>query len=121
MPAPIIVVHNKPDIRELAVSALCAAGLPAVGFDSPLKALAAIEANSRARVLVTRVNFGPGNLNGAALVMMLKYKLAAIKAVFLAREENRIYVDGAGEFLPLPLKPPVLVDTVARLLRVKAF
>ena len=30
MPAPIIVVDNEPDMRELAADALCTAGLPAV-------------------------------------------------------------------------------------------
>ena len=49
VPAPIIVVHDEPETRELAVSALCSAGLQAVGFDDPIEALTAVEADTRAR------------------------------------------------------------------------
>lgn len=85
-----------------------------------MKALLAIEADAGVRVLVTRGDFGAGKLNGAALALMLKHKRRGIKAVFVARSENRAYVDGAGEFLPKPLDPPLLVDTVARLLTVRS-
>lgn len=120
MPAPIIVAHDEPNTRELAVSALRAAGLQAVGFDDSMKALLAVETDTGVRVLVTRMDFGPGKLNGAALARMLRIKRREIRTVFVARPENRIYADGAGEFLPKPLDPPLLVDTVARLLRAKA-
>lgn len=36
MPAPVIVVHDEPDTCELAVSALCAAGIQAAGFADPM-------------------------------------------------------------------------------------
>jgi hypothetical protein len=67
-------------------------------------------------VLVTRVDFGPGKLNGAALARMLRLKRRDVKTVFVARPENRFYVDGQREFIPMPLDAPVLVDTVARML-----
>jgi DNA-binding NtrC family response regulator len=116
MPAPIIVVHDDLATRELAVNALHAAGLQAVGFDDPMKALAAAEGDSRVRVLVTRVDFGRGKLNGAALARMLKYKQKDVKAVFLALPRNRIHAESEGEFLPMPLDPLLLVDIVGRLL-----
>jgi DNA-binding NtrC family response regulator len=102
MPAPIIVVHDEPGTRELAVNALCAAGLQTVGFNDPLNALEAVEADTRVRVLVTRVDFGPGKLNGAALARMLRYKRPHIKTVFVARPENRVHAESEGEFLPIP-------------------
>lgn len=117
--APVIVVHDDTNTRDLAVSALREAGLQAVGFDDPMKALLAIETDTRVRVLISPVAFAPGKLNGAALARMLKFKLKRrnVKTVFVAPEEHREYVDGEGEFLPAPLDPPVLVDTVARLLQ----
>jgi DNA-binding NtrC family response regulator len=59
MPAPLLVVHDEQDIRELAVTALRAAFLEVVGFENPMEALKAIETASRVQVLVTRVVFGP--------------------------------------------------------------
>ena len=116
MPAPIIVVHEEPVTRELAVNALCVSGLQAVGFDDPMKALAAIEADNRVRVVVTRIDFGPGKLNGAALARMLKHKKKDVRTVFVARPENRGHAESEGEFLPMPLDDFILVETVARLL-----
>ena len=62
MPAAVLVVHDEPDTRELAVTALRAAFLDVIGFDDPMAALNAIEDDTRVRVLVTRVAFGPGKL-----------------------------------------------------------
>jgi DNA-binding NtrC family response regulator len=74
MPAPVLVVHDEQNTRELAVSALREAFLEAVGFDDPMKALDAIEASSRVRVLATCVMFAPGKLNGVALARMVRMK-----------------------------------------------
>ena len=116
MPAAVLVVHDEPDIRDLAVVALRAAFLDAVGFEDPIKALDAIEANSRARVLVTRASFGSGKMNGVALALMVRMKLPGTKVVFIAREENAPYTEGLGVLLPRPLNPDILVATVSRLL-----
>jgi hypothetical protein len=50
MPAPVLVVHDEADTCDLAVAALIAAGLMAVGFHEPTAALAAIETDTRFRV-----------------------------------------------------------------------
>jgi DNA-binding NtrC family response regulator len=116
MPAAVLVVHDEENTRELAVNALRVAFLDAVGFEDPLKALDAIEASSRVRVLVTRVMFGPGKLNGVALARMVRVKRPGTKVVFVAREENAPHTEGLGVFLPWPLNPDILVATVSRLL-----
>jgi DNA-binding NtrC family response regulator len=67
MPAAVLVVHDEPNTRELAVTALRAVFLDVIGFDDPMAALNAIEDDTRVRVLVTRVAFGLGKLNGVAL------------------------------------------------------
>jgi DNA-binding NtrC family response regulator len=116
MPAPVLVVHDEQNARELAVSALREVFLEAVGFDDPMKALNAIEATSRVRVLVTRVTFGPGKLNGVALARMIRVKRPGTKVVFVAREEYAPHTEGLGVFLPRPFNPDILVATVSRLL-----
>jgi DNA-binding NtrC family response regulator len=53
MPAPVLVVHDDAHTRDLAVAALNAAGIMAVGFHEPMAARGAIETNPRVRVVVT--------------------------------------------------------------------
>jgi len=117
MPAPVLVVHDEADTCDLAVAALIAAGLMAVGFHEPMAALAAVETDSRVRVLVTRVDFGVGKLYGVALARMLRLKRPGVKVVFLALPSNQQHTEGLGEFLPMPLvQPELLVDMVSRML-----
>jgi DNA-binding NtrC family response regulator len=116
MPAAVLVVHDERNTRELAVASLRDAFLEVVGFDDPLMALDAIEASSRVRVLVTRMAFGAGKLNGVALSRMVRMKRPGTKVVFVARAENAPHAEGLGVVLPGPLDPDLLVATVSRLL-----
>jgi DNA-binding NtrC family response regulator len=116
MPAPVLVVHNEDEMREQALAALRGAGHEVVGFSDPIAALDAIEATSRVRVVVTRVDFGEGKLNGAALARMLAVKLLGVNKVFVIRPENLKYVADLGECLVVPFDIEVLVETVTRLL-----
>jgi DNA-binding NtrC family response regulator len=116
VPAAVLVIHDEQSTRELAVSALHAAFLEAVGFAGPMAALDAIEASSRIRVLVTRVMFGPDKLNGVALARMVRVKRPGIKVVFVAREEYAPHAEGLGVFLPMPFNPYIFVATVSLLL-----
>jgi DNA-binding NtrC family response regulator len=116
MPAPVLVAHDDQETRELAVIALRAAFLEVVGFGDPIAALDAIESGSRVRVLVTRVEFGPGKPNGVALARMVRIKRPGTRVVFVARAEYEPHAEGLGVFLPMPLNPDILVATVSRLL-----
>jgi DNA-binding NtrC family response regulator len=118
MSATVLVVHSETDARELMLSAVRVAGFEAVGFSDPMRALDAVESDSRIRVLVTRINFGEGRLNGIALARMLRHNLRrGIKVVFVGRSENRRHVDDGGcEFIPHPIDQKALVDAVARAL-----
>ena len=116
MPASVIVVHNEPETRELAVVALQAAGHEVADFADPMQALNAVRASGRARVLVTRIDFGPRRLNGVALAQMVQAKQQSIQAVFIGRLENQRHTEAVGLFLPAPLDSQALVDTVGRLL-----
>jgi DNA-binding NtrC family response regulator len=116
MPAPVLVAHDDKATRDLAVATLSAAGIETVGFEDPIAALNAIEADSRVRVLVTRVDFGSGKLNGVALARMLRVKRPGAKVVFVALASNAHHTEGEGEFLPMPLvQPELLVDAVSRM------
>ena len=116
MPAAVLVVHNEPNTRELAVTALRAAFLDVIGFDDPMAALNAIEDDTRIRVLVTRVAFGAGKLNGVALARMVRVKRPGTKVVFVARAEKSSHTEGLGVFIPQAgCNPDLLVATVARL------
>lgn len=120
MPAPVVVVHNESDTRELAMIALQAAGYEVADFADPIQALNAIRVSGRARVLVTRIDFGPGRLQGVALAQMVRSKQQSIQALFIGRPENQHYTDGVGIFLPVPLDPQALVDAADRLLSARA-
>jgi hypothetical protein len=90
MPAAVIVVHNERNTRELVELSLRAAFLEAVGFDDPIKALDAMEASSRVRVLVTRVDFGPGKPNGIALARMVRVKPPALRSCLLRARNTQL-------------------------------
>jgi DNA-binding NtrC family response regulator len=119
MLARVIVVHDDVDTCQLALTALSAAGHEVVVFEDPMTALNAIDDadHSRVRLLITRVDFGLGNVNGVALARMLMFKQPNIKVLFVAREEYRHHTESVtGAFLPLPLDARALVDAVGRLL-----
>ena len=116
MPAPVLVAHDERETRELAVTTLRAAFLEVVGFEDPMAALDAMETDSRVRVLVTCVDFGPGKPHGVALARMVRVKRPGTKVVFAARAEHEPHTEGLGVFLPMPLNPDILVATVSRLL-----
>jgi DNA-binding NtrC family response regulator len=116
MPAPVVVVHDEALTRDLALSTLRAAGFDTVAFRDPMTALDAVEADGRARVLVTKVDFGSGVLNGVALARMLKHKRKGIEAIFLATPETRSHAEDEGQILLLPLQPQALAEAVGRIL-----
>ncbi len=116
MPAPVLVVHQETEICSQMLRALRAAGCEAAGFRIPMTALNAIEIGSRARVLVTQVDFGAGTLNGDALARMLRLKRPNIKVIYVDRSQNQRYVTVGGLFLPHPVDLNLLVETVRRLL-----
>ena len=72
------------------------------------------EDDTRIRVLINRVAFGPGKLNGVALARMVRVKRPGTKVVFVARTEHPIR-RGLGVFLPQPLYADLLVATATRL------
>jgi DNA-binding NtrC family response regulator len=116
MPAPVLVVHQDAEICSQMLGALRAAQCEAAGFHSSMTALNAIENGSRARVLVTQVDFGAGTLNGDALARMLRLKRPKIKVVYVDHAENQRHITVGGPFLPYPIDLNALTKTVRHLL-----
>ena len=116
MPAPVVVVHQQLETQRMLMSTVRAAGYEVAGFADPLRALDAIEAGSRARVVVTRLDFGPGKLNGIALARMLRHKGLGVQVVFVGKAEKARYLDGTEEFVPHPVDPAAVADAVRRAL-----
>jgi len=116
MPAPVVVVHQQFDTRRMLISTVRAAGYDVAGFADPIKALDAIEAGSRARVLVTRLDFGPGKLNGIALARMIRHKGLGVQVVFVGRADKARYLDSTEAFVPHPVDLDAVADAVRRVL-----
>lgn len=116
MPAPVVVVHQQLETQHMLMSTVRAAGYEVAGFGDPLKALDAIETGSRARVLVTRLDFGPGKLNGIALARMIRHKGLGVQVVFVGRADKARYLDTTEEFVPHPVDPKAVADAVRRAL-----
>ena len=114
MPAPVVVIFDDLEVREQMVNSLHEASLEVVSFSDPMRALDAIEATGQARVVVTRIDFGTGRLNGVALARMVKLKQPMVEVVFVGRPQNAEHIKGDGEFVPLPLDPQALVEAVRR-------
>jgi len=116
MPAPVVVVHQQLDTRRMLISTVRDAGYEVAGFADPIKALDAIETGSRARVLVTRLDFGPGKLNGIALARMIRHKGLDVQVVFVGRADKARYLDSTEAFVPHPVDLNAVADAVRRAL-----
>src|SRR5689334_8862104 len=120
MPAPVVIVVDDDETRESALDALLAASYDVAAFADPMVALDAVEKDSRVRVLVASIDFGTGQLNGVALVLMLRHKQIAqdgkseLRGVFIGPFANGRHAKKEGDFVPMPIDPQVLVDAVGR-------
>ncbi len=96
MPASVLIVHREPDALEMLLQAVRKAGHDAAAFSDPLSALSAIEVDSRVRVLITRLDFGPGKLNGLALARMLRLRKSEVAVIFVGRPEKASSTDSVS-------------------------
>jgi DNA-binding NtrC family response regulator len=116
MPTSIVVVHDEPEFVEQLTAALSLAGYDVFSFVDPMAALEAFDASRWLEVLVTRVHFGLGKINGVALARMARAKRPGIRVLFTALPEFAKYVEGLGEFMPMPVSVRDAVDAVASML-----
>ena len=115
MPAPVVVVHDEDETRVAILRALHEVGYDVAAFSDPMAALDAVEHDSLVRVLVTRMSFGAGKLNGLALYRMLEHKRAGkLRAVFIGRAAYQEDAEQDGVFLLRPADPDAVVAAVRR-------
>ena len=102
MPAHIVIVHTDAAFLEAVCAALSATGKSVCGYSDAMQALDALEGATTIEVLVTRVDFGEGKLNGVALARMAQLRRPEVKVLFIARTENQEYTTGVGDLLTVP-------------------
>jgi DNA-binding NtrC family response regulator len=116
MPASVVVVHDDPDFVDQLALALSLAGYDVISFVDPMAALDAFDASHLLEVLVTRVQFGLGKMNGVALARMARSKRPGVRVLFTALPEFKDYAEGLGKFMPMPVSVPDVVDAVVGML-----
>ena len=117
MPARIVIVHDDPEFVESTVAALLADGHELKAFPSTMAAINALEAAARRiELLITGVQFPPGQPNGVALARMTRVKRPGVRVLFVARPEYGEHTEGLGELLPEPAPSAAIVQAVNRLL-----
>jgi len=82
-----------------------------------MAALKALEGATRVDVLVTRVRYPEGKPNGVSLALVTRTKRPGLRVLFAGGEEDEKYTEGVGEFMPLPVDMPRLIETVSRLVQ----
>jgi DNA-binding NtrC family response regulator len=116
MPARIVIVHDEPDFADSLTAALRSAGHDVATFTDPTAGLDALDEARRVEVLITRVAFTPGKPNGVSLARMARYKRPGIRVLFSALPELEKHTERLGEFMPMPVSVPDVMQAVVRLL-----
>lgn len=117
--ADVLIVHDSKHFRDAYASALAAAGFGVRGAASPIEALDALDVR-RPALLVTRVYFGEGQLHGAALTRMARYRHPGLPVILIARPQwAEVVSDVATSVLPHTATPDELVEAVKRTLAKK--
>ena len=81
-----------------------------------MKAVDALDKAQTVELLITRVQFATGKPNGIALARMARFRRRNIQILFTALPEFEQEVKGLGEFMPMPVAVPDVVDAAERLL-----
>jgi hypothetical protein len=67
-------------------------------------------------MLITRLQFPPGQPNGVALGRMARVKRPGVNVLFVGQQESREHADGVGEFLAAPVTAADVVSMVGTIL-----
>jgi CheY-like chemotaxis protein len=116
MPAPVFLVHDEPQLIDQIAARLVHAGHDVAAFTSTMEALAALEATPRVDLLITGVDFAPGQPNGVALALMASMKRPGIKFLFTGAEPYAHYTEGLGELISTTASAGAIVSAACSLL-----
>jgi DNA-binding NtrC family response regulator len=111
-----MIVHNEPYFADDVASILRRGEDDVATFADPAAALDALESAERIDLLVSRVDFGPGKLNGGALARMARARQPEIDVLLIGPLELAQDAGGLGHFLREPVSPWELMTTIERLL-----
>lgn len=116
MPAQIVVALEDWALADNVAVLLKAAGADAAVYRGSHVALTALERASTVRVLVTSVDFQPGQPNGVALSRMVRLRRPSIKTVFVGDPLLVTYTNGLGQLLSPPISAAEIAGLAMRLL-----
>lgn len=116
MQSRIVMVHDDTEFLERASIALHRSGYGVINFTEPTTALVSLLARHHIEMLVTRVNFGPGKLNGITMALMACEKHRSLQMIFTSPPSQAVHALHFGEFVPMPVSIPRLIALVERLL-----
>jgi|SRR5579859_3307140 len=116
MPARVVVVHDDASFLGDLVKALDRAGYEVAAFPDTLGALAAITADERVAMMITRVTFPEGTPHGVSLALMARLKRPNLIILFIARPEMVEHAEGVGEILHTPALAEDVVAKVREML-----
>jgi DNA-binding NtrC family response regulator len=115
MPARIVVVHDEPEFVDRATSALVLGGYELATFTDPMVAPKTLEAAQYPEPLIAHARFPPGKGNGILLALMARPKRPGVGIIFMAQPECMDQAMDLGEFLPIQIGIPALVQVMDRL------
>ena len=113
--ARVLFVHTDSAFMEQVTACLSEAGHIVSCRSNPMEALDFLESDAPCDVLLTRIDFGRGALNGIALARMARIKRQSIKVVFTGRPDFQKLADGLGEYLAAPVNVAELVAKISSL------
>ena len=112
MPAPLVLVHHDQCFLDAACAALKASGFAVACFSNSLTALNALEAARTINLLITGIDFDPGQPNGVSLARVVRQKRPTMRTMFIGPPEAQPFVEDLGVLLSTPVDVDRLVEAV---------
>jgi DNA-binding NtrC family response regulator len=120
MPARILLVYDDDSFLHSAVTALREARHDVFGVADPMEALAALDRPHNVELLITHIEFAPGQPNGVALALMAKHNRpphrSVLKVLFVDKPELHQHAEDVGECMAEPVAIADLLAAADRLL-----
>jgi DNA-binding NtrC family response regulator len=110
------MVHDDTEFLQRASIELNRSGYEVTSFTDPTAAFVFLMTRDHIEMLMTRVHFGPGKRNGITMALMARERHRPLQMIFTSLPSQAVHALQFGEFLPMPVSIPRLMDLVKRLL-----
>ena len=84
----VVLVHNDPEFAESTGKALQAAGYETVSYADTMSAINALDELQQINMIITRLQFPPGQPTGVALGRMARVKRPGVNVLFVGQQEK---------------------------------